>query len=119
MLALKGTGTKIPLLNRNFCSRSRTRVYTRFGSGGILVDADDPLGWMIYKGTTETTMTLKNKFVAPLVIALGFLPGLARATPISGDFSMGGSATVTAVSLDFFCGLGVCPGTAGDFTVSP
>jgi hypothetical protein len=50
--------------------------------------------------------------------ALGFLPTFATATPISGEFGMGGSATVTAVSLDFFCALGGCPGTSGDFTVS-
>jgi len=51
--------------------------------------------------------------------ALGFLPTFATATPISGEFGMGGSATVTSVSIDFFCALGSCPGTSGDFTVSP
>ncbi len=64
-------------------------------------------------------MTLKSGLVAPLVIALGLLPVVARAAPVSGDFGMTGSATVTAASLDFFCSLGGCPGTAGDFIVSP
>jgi len=48
---------------------------------------------------------------------LGLLPTLATAIPITGNLAIGGSATVTAVSLDFICALGGCPGTAGDFTV--
>jgi hypothetical protein len=65
-------------------------------------------------------MTLKNRLLAilPLVV-LGFSTTFATATEITGDFGMGGSATVSAVSLDFFCSLGGCPGTSGDFIVSP
>lgn len=65
-------------------------------------------------------MTLKNRLVAilPLVV-LGFSPTFVTATEITGDFGMTGSATVSAVSLDFFCSFGGCPGTSGDFLVSP
>jgi hypothetical protein len=61
-------------------------------------------------------MKVRNRLLA--AAALVFVPVLATATPITGEFGMGGSATVTAISLDFFCALGGCPGTSGDFTVS-
>ena len=64
-------------------------------------------------------MNLKIKFAVPLVLALWFLPTVASATPVTGDLGITGSATLTAVSFDFFCSLGGCPGTAGDFVVSP
>lgn len=52
-----------------------------------------------------------------LVAAMLTVPVFATATPISGDFGMGGSVTVTAVDLNFFCTF-VCPGTSGDPVIS-
>src|SRR5438552_14071408 len=57
-------------------------------------------------------------FVLVVLAALLIMPSSALASPISGQFGIGGSATVTAVSLNFFC-LVVCPAGSGDFTVSP
>jgi hypothetical protein len=52
-------------------------------------------------------------------ICVLLVPASANATPIAGEFGMGGSASITATSVDYFCALGGCPVTNGDFTVSP
>jgi hypothetical protein len=52
-------------------------------------------------------------------ICVLFVPAFASATPIAGEFGMGGSASITAAFVDYVCDLGGCPVNTGDFKVSP
>ena len=62
---------------------------------------------------------MSRKSVLRAWICALLVPAFANATPVVGEFGMGGSASITAASVDYFCALGGCPATNGDFTVSP